>query len=142
MRYWLFPILMLALISFSAQAIDPLPFQNNAERLRFQNLASQLRCLVCQNESLASSNAKLAQDLRGVVFKMMQAGKTNQQIKQYLVDRYSDYVLYDPPLKPSNYALWFGPFVFLILGGLGVLLYLRKRTSAEATAPTTGDDDW
>ncbi len=142
MRYWLFPILLLVLISFAAQAINPLPFRDNTERLRFQHLTSQLRCLVCQNESLASSNAKLAQDLRAQVFKMMQAGKTNPQIKQYLVDRYSDYVLYDPPLKPSNYALWFGPFVFLLLGGLGVVLYLRKRTSPDATAPTTGDDDW
>ena len=142
MRHWLFPIMLLLLISFAAHAIGPLPFRNNAERLRFQSLTSQLRCLVCQNESLASSNAKLAQDLRALVFKMMQAGKTNQQIKQYLVNRYSDYVLYDPPLKPSNYALWFGPFIFLILGGVGVLLYLRKRTSSAAAAPTTGDDDW
>ena len=79
-----------------AQAIDPLPFKDHAEEVRFQQLTRELRCLVCQNENLADSNADLARDLRHEVFDQMQAGKSDAQIKQYLVDRYSDFVLYDP----------------------------------------------
>ena len=128
--------------AFAATAIDALPFKNTAQEVRFQNLTRQLRCLVCQNEDLADSNAKLAQDLRLVIFQQMQAGRSDAQIKQWLVDRYSDYVLYKPPLKPSNYALWFGPFVVLLLGALGVLIYLRRRAQPlMATAPDE-EEDW
>ena len=100
----------------SAQAIDPLPFKDHAQEIRFQNLTRQLRCLVCQNENLADSNADLARDLRHEVFGLMQQGKSDDQIKQYLVARYSDFVLYDPPLKASTWLLWFGPALFLLMG--------------------------
>src|SRR5699024_1840110 len=79
-----------------ADAVDPLPFKDHAQEVRFHKLTRQLRCLVCQDESLAASNAELARQMRHVVFRQMQQGRTNQQIKQYLVDRYSDYVLYKP----------------------------------------------
>ncbi|EIM02623.1 cytochrome C biogenesis protein ccmh [Rhodanobacter sp. 115] len=95
--------------SATAQAIDPLPFKDHAQELRFQHLTAQLRCMVCQNETLADSNASLARDMRHEVFRLMQQGKTDVQIKQYLVDRYSDFVLYDPPVQPSTWLLWFGP---------------------------------
>ncbi|EQD60517.1 Cytochrome C biogenesis protein CcmH, partial [mine drainage metagenome] len=137
MRWLRFAVLGLMLgVAFAATAIDALPFKNTAQEVRFQNLTRQLRCLVCQNEDLADSNAKLAQDLRLVIFQQMQAGRSDAQIKQWLVDRYSDYVLYKPPLKPSNYALWFGPFVLLLLGALGVWVYLRRRAQPQiASAP-------
>lgn len=137
--------LALLLIASAAQAdsaIDALPFKNVAQEQRFQHLTGQLRCLVCQNESLADSNADLAKDLRWQVFQQMQAGKTDAQIKQYLVARYSDYVLYDPPLKPSNYVLWFGPFAVLLAGAVGAALYLRRRARADATPADSGDEDW
>ncbi|HUH56366.1 MAG TPA: cytochrome c-type biogenesis protein, partial [Rhodanobacter sp.] len=77
----------------SAQAIDPLPFKSRVEEVRFQHLTKQLRCMVCQNESLADSNAELARDLRRAVFALMQVGKSDAQIKHYLTERYSDFVL-------------------------------------------------
>lgn len=90
-------------------------------------LAEELRCLVCQNESLASSHAELAEDLRREVRELMQKGMTDQEIKEYLVARYGDFVLYKPPVKGFTLLLWLGPFA-LLLGGLGVLVFqLRNR---------------
>lgn len=135
-------LLLTASAARAGSAIDALPFKNVAQEQRFQHLTGQLRCLVCQNESLADSNADLAKDLRWQVFQQMQAGKTDAQIKQYLVARYSDYVLYDPPLKPSNYVLWFGPFAVLLAGAAGAALYLRRRTRADTAPADSGDEDW
>ena len=134
------------LASFTAFAIDPLPFKDAAQRERFQHLTSQLRCMVCQNESLDASNADLAKDLRHQIFDMMQSGKSDAQIKQYLVARYSDFVLYDPPLKPATLLLWFGPAALVLAGGIVVIVLLRRRTkptaqiTATAAADATGDD--
>lgn len=126
-----------------AQAIQPLPFKDRAQELRFQHLTGQLRCLVCQNESLADSNAELARQMRSIVFKQMQQGQTDAQIKQYLVDRYSDYVLYDPPVKPSTWLLWFGPLLVLLVGALAVVLAIRRRRhTAPLAPPPIDDDDW
>lgn len=137
-------ILALMLVVFgAAHAIEPLPFKDDAQRLRFQNLTSQLRCMVCQNEDLADSNAELAQDLRRKIFQMMQQGQSDAEIKEYLVDRYSEFVLYKPPLKPGTWALWFGPGVILLLGAGGALVWLRRRSNSKAVAVTEkNDDDW
>ena len=110
-----------------AQAIEPLPFKDHAQELRFQHLTHQLRCPMCQNETLADSNAPIARDLRNQIFQMMQQGKSDAEIKQYLVARYSDYILYDPPLKPGTWLLWFGPALLLLLSLLGLWLHLRRR---------------
>ena len=99
-----------------AQAIDPLPFANEAEEQRFQALARELRCLVCQNQNIADSDAGLAKDLRNEVFEMMRAGKSDEEIKQFLVERYGDFVLYDPPFKATTLVLWIGPILILIVG--------------------------
>lgn len=147
---WTLLALWLAVASLGrAQAIDPLPFKNHAEELRFQHLTRQLRCLVCQNEDLADSNAELARDLRHEVFGLMQQGQSDAQIKQYLVDRYSDFVLYDPPVKPSTWLLWFGPLLILLLGAglVGVTVRRRSRASRIDTRlidnPTLEQgDDW
>jgi cytochrome c-type biogenesis protein CcmH len=94
---------------------------------RMIGLAENLRCLVCQNESLASSHAELAEDLRREVREQMAQGKNDQEIMDYLVARYGDFVLYDPPVKSYTMLLWFGPFAMLLIGA-GVLVYqLRKR---------------
>jgi cytochrome c-type biogenesis protein CcmH len=129
----------------AAQAIDPLPFRDHAEELRFQHLTGELRCLVCQDENLADSNADFARDLRHKVFELMQQGKSDDQIKQYLVDRYSDFVLYDPPVNPRTWLLWFGPLLILLAGGAVVAYTIRKRGQADtpaASAPTDNGDDW
>jgi cytochrome c-type biogenesis protein CcmH len=147
----LLQVLLVAFLLFAgfahAQAIEPMPFANHAQELRFQHLTRQLRCPMCQNETLADSNAPIARDLRNQIFKLMQQGQSDDQIKQYLVARYSDYILYDPPLKPGTLLLWFGPLAIL-LGGAGVVLAAirkRKRNGIEAT--TVGDsadngEDW
>ena len=85
---------------------------------RLKALAEELRCLVCQNQTLADSNADLAVDLRNQVKAMIDDGKTDAQIKAYLVDRYGDFILYKPPVQANTWLLWFGPFVLLLLGGL------------------------
>ncbi|MHA6203155.1 cytochrome c-type biogenesis protein [Dyella soli] len=131
----------------TAQAIDPLPFKDHAQEVRFQNLTRELRCLVCQNENLADSNADLARDLRHEVFDLMQSGKSDDQIKQYLVDRYSDFVLYDPPVKTSTMLLWFGPLAILLAGAVVVVFTVRKRSRIAPPAgvddkPTDEGDDW
>ncbi|MBN8921862.1 MAG: cytochrome c-type biogenesis protein CcmH [Rhodanobacter sp.] len=121
-------LLMFAGAAFATSgAIEPLPFKDHAQEVRFQNLTKQLRCMVCQNENLADSNADLARDLRLEVFQLMQQGKSDAEIKQYLVDRYSDFVLYDPPLKPGTLLLWFGPLAILLAGGAVVALAVRRR---------------
>lgn len=142
-RTWIW----LALIALSglaaAQAIDPLPFRDHAEELRFQHLTGELRCLVCQDEDLADSNADFARDLRHKVFELMQQGKSDAQIKQYLVDRYSDFVLYDPPVNTHTWLLWFGPLLILIAGGAVVGYTIRKRSrTGTPAAPTDNGDDW
>jgi cytochrome c-type biogenesis protein CcmH len=117
--------------------------------LRFQNLTKQLRCLVCQNESLNDSSAPLAADLRRDVFEQMQAGKSDVEIKQWLTARYSDFVLYDPPLRGGTWLLWFGPLLVLLAGGAGILAIVRRRARAAASTQTTAarpasdiEDDW
>jgi len=143
----LFVALLLLGGAVHAQAIEPMPFKDHAQELRFQHLTHQLRCPMCQNETLADSNAPIARDLRNQIFKLMQQGKSDDEIKQYLVARYSDYILYDPPLKPGTWLLWFGPLLIL-LGGAGVVwAAIRKRKRDGAGATTVGEiaddgEDW
>ena len=91
-------------------------------------LAADLRCLVCQNESLAGSPASLAEDLRQEIRDMMRQGKSDQEIVAFLTQRYGDFVLYRPPLQPKTWLLWFGPFALLAGAGSGFYLYLRRRS--------------
>nr|WP_082879128.1 cytochrome c-type biogenesis protein [Luteibacter rhizovicinus] len=129
----------------AAQAIQPLPFRDHAEEVRFQHLSAELRCPMCQNETLADSNAPIAHDLRRQVFEMMQAGKSDDEIKASLVDRYSLFVLYKPPVEPSTWLLWFGPLALLAIGGIVVAVQVRRR-ARQAPVDTTPindtGDDW
>ena len=138
------PLVLLAalLLCTLAHAIDPLQFKDRAEEVRFQNLTKQLRCLVCQNQDLADSDADLAKDLRRQVFEMMQSGKSDAEIKQYLVARYNDFVLYDPPLKSGTALLWFAPGALLLIGAAVLFIVLRKRTRQAATADIDPGEDW
>jgi cytochrome c-type biogenesis protein CcmH len=151
-RFWLRAAcaLLVALGGAGAfAAVDPLPFKDRAEELRFQALTKQLRCLVCQNESLNDSNAPLAADLRRDVFEQMRAGKSDQEIKAWLTARYSDFVLYDPPLRGGTWLLWFGPLLVLAAGAAAVVVVVRRRAQAVAAAPARAarpandvEDDW
>ncbi len=106
---------------------EPLIFTDAEQETRYQQLTMELRCAVCQNQSLADSDAPLAQDLRQEIFNMMQAGRTNDEIKQFLIDRYGDFVLYMPPVKSNTLVLWLMPAVLLFGGALVVLIVVRKR---------------
>lgn len=104
-----------------------------AQRERYHHLAGQLRCLVCQNQTLADSNAELAADLRLQVETMIVAGHSDDEIKRYLVDRYGNFVLYRPPVQESTWLLWFGPFGLLLLGVLVWWRAQRRARPAETT---------
>ena len=102
---------------------------------RLNTIAEELRCLVCQNESLAGSRAELAQDLRREVRDLLKSGKTDQEVKDFLVSRYGDFVLYRPPVKPTTYLLWVGPFLLLIAGLFALFRFLKGRTREMVDAP-------
>lgn len=122
--------LFLAMLTFSAVAGEARPLaEDPVLEQRLIRLSEDLRCLVCQNESLAGSQADLAQDLRREIRAQMRTGKDDAQVIDYLTERYGDFVLYKPPMKPLTWLLWFGPF--LLLGGAlgGLLVYLKRRAT-------------
>lgn len=94
---------------------------------RVMKLSKELRCLVCQNETLADSRADLAEDLRSKIREQMRAGKTDQEIISYLTDRYGKFILYNPPVDPTTYLLWFGPFLLLLAGLFLLFRYVKRR---------------
>lgn len=107
-------------------------FENPEQEKQYNRLVAELRCLVCQNQNLADSNAELAQDLRQEVYEMIQNGATDQEIISFMVARYGDFVLYRPPFKTTTAFLWIGPFVILIAGFVILLLFIRKRRQTTA----------
>ena len=112
------------------------PLADPAHEMRARELAKHLRCLVCQNQSIAESSAPLARDLRRVIRERIAAGDEDSRVIDYMVSRYGDWVLLKPPLKATTYALWFGPAGLLILASGGVFLYYRRnRRRATAAAP-------
>ncbi|MFT5770422.1 MAG: cytochrome c-type biogenesis protein CcmH [Lysobacterales bacterium] len=131
MKYAIFCFLIMSAVNSLAQiAVDqePLVFENAQQQQRFDDLTAELRCLVCQNQNLADSDAPLAHDLRDEIFKMMQSGNSNEQIKLFLTERYGDFVLYKPPLQGNTLFLWLAPLVLLLAGGAVVIYNIRKRT--------------
>jgi len=127
--------IILLLLVFTSQiiAVEPVPVLPEHEE-RYHDLLSELRCLVCQNQTIAESNSELAYDLRVEVNKMSKHGATDSEI-----DRYGDFVLYKPLIKPKNYLLWFGPFIFLLLVLFLVIKYLTKQK--PSTKVVLSDDE-
>jgi cytochrome c-type biogenesis protein CcmH len=117
-----------------AEDNEPLVFASEAQEERYKHLIVELRCLVCQNQNLADSDAELAQDLRKEIYDMMQAGKSNDEIKTFMVDRYGDFVLYRPPVQGNTVALWVLPVLILAGGAVGVALTIRRRNRQIAAA--------
>ena len=134
MKYLL--ILFLALqMAAPASAGEAVPLADDPViEQRLIVISEELRCLVCQNESLAGSRADLALDLRREIRTLIKDGKTDPEIKEFLVSRYGDFVLYRPPVKPMTWALWFGPFL-LMIGALVMLVRLVRRSQRNAAAP-------
>ncbi len=110
---------------------NPITFNNKNLEQRYYSLIEEIRCLVCQNQSLADSDAPLAQDLRNEIYKMIHSKKSNNQITNYLVERYGDFVLYRPPLKKNTWFLWFGPFLFLAIAFFIVIFVIRNQSRNE-----------
>lgn len=113
--------------------LESFDFSGNVDEQRYKVLISELRCLVCQNQSLADSDAGLANDLRVEVYKLMQQGKSDDEIVDFLVSRYGDFVLYSPPVKPSTWLLWYGPFALLALGLVLLARNVRQRSRQVRT---------
>jgi len=119
--------LLTLLITGASVAQEPLVFDNAEQEARYLQLTKEFRCLVCQNQNLADSDAPLAHDLREEIFEMLQAGSTDDQIRSFLVDRYGDFVLYRPPVKANTMALWVLPALLLCVGAVIVLLAVRRQ---------------
>ena len=135
----LLPVLCVVSFLSLAQEAPPAAEDPILEK-RVQRLSEELRCLVCQNQSLADSNADLAVDLRNQVRELMQQGQTDAQIREFMVARYGDFVLYNPPVKSATLLLWLGPFVLLAVAGVALVTYLRRR-DRELPAQLLSDED-
>lgn len=133
-------IALLLLLAAPLLAQEPLVFKDDAQEARFNDLTLELRCLVCQNQNLADSDAPLAQDLRQEIYEMMMAGQTNDQIKTFMVDRYGDFVLYRPPMQGNTLALWLMPMIMLFGGAVVVFFVIRSR-NRKLAAQRQGDSD-
>jgi cytochrome c-type biogenesis protein CcmH len=131
--------LWLVAIGVAHAGIEVRQFKNPANSQRFERLTHELRCLVCQNESIAASNADLAKDLRQEIYDKVEAGQTDKQIIDFMVARYGDYVLYKPPFEPLTVLLWVGPFLML-LTGLAIIVILIRRKGGPRPAVVTSDE--
>ncbi|MEP2286099.1 MAG: cytochrome c-type biogenesis protein, partial [Nitratireductor sp.] len=128
MLFALTPVAGFAAVSPDEQLSDP------RLEARAREVSKELRCMVCQNESIDDSDAELAKDLRMLVRKRILAGDTNAEVKQYLVARYGEFVLMKPPFQPATWLLWLGPGVILMGGGIGVILFLRRSSRRDENA--------
>lgn len=140
---WVFAwALMLPMLALAQAVSDPTPLQyrDAAEEARFHALAAELRCVQCQNQSLADSNAQIAHDLRREVLELMRQGKSDTQIKDFLVARYGEFVLYRPRVESTTWLLWFGPALVLLAGGYLVARVIRARASDTGANDGTATD--
>ncbi len=135
-------VLLALFVMFAATAhagtVEVYKFETPAQEARYKAMIAELRCLVCQNQNLADSNAELAQDLRQQTYEMIKRGATDQEIADFMVTRYGDFVLYRPPFKATTAFLWAGPFIILI-AGLVVLLNMVRRRGRQVVAPLSDE---
>ncbi len=131
MKLWLNVLLLI--IPIQGFAVDYRQLADPEQQKTYELINSELRCLVCQNQTIADSNAELAADLRRQVFEMLQQGKSKDDIIQFMTDRYGDFVLYNPPLKTKTALLWLGPIAFLITGLTMIFWFIRRKKNAATT---------
>ena len=134
-------LLLLALAMATGFAKDAAPLaEDPVVEARLIAISDEMRCLVCQNESLAGSRSELANDLRRELRTLIKAGKSDQQIREFMVERYGDFVLYRPPVKPTTWLLWAGPFLLMVTGVVVLLVYLRRRNRAVGDEVLTDEE--
>lgn len=130
-------LLAIVLVGGAQAAIDAYEFKNEAERERYRTLVEELRCPKCQNQNIADSNSPIAMDLRREIYRMLEEGQSNEQIVDYLVARYGDFVRYKPPVNAKTLVLWYGPIALLALGfGVLAIILLRRRRGAGQASNT------
>jgi len=137
-------LVVLAFSLLAAPALAVLPHEmltDPAQEARARNLSREIRCQVCQNQSIDDSNAPLAADLRRIVRERIVAGDSDRQVTEFLVRRFGDNVLMRPPVRPDTWPLWFGPAAILVVAGIGLLVFLRRRPAAQAAAPLAADEE-
>lgn len=129
------PTALIAVPTADAQAVTPTPtlVKETALDQHVRRLAKQMRCLVCQGESVAASQSDFAKDIRQQIRELLEAGRSDKQVFDYFVARYGDFILYKPPFEMSTWALWFGPLIMLVAGLIGLFAYLRIRTRTRRT---------
>ncbi|MHA7846028.1 cytochrome c-type biogenesis protein [Serratia sp. D1N4] len=133
----LMTLMLAALLSWSAAAaIDTYQFNSVEQEQQYRELTEQLRCPKCQNNSIADSNAIIAADMRTKVYELMMQGQSKQQVVDYMVARYGNFVTYEPPVTPATLILWIGPLLFVLIGGAVVILRTRHRRA------DTGDENF
>jgi len=136
---WL--ILSLFWSAAGAYTLEQFEFENERQETDFRILLEELRCVVCQNETLAGSQADVAQIMREEVYRLVKSGSSQAEVKDHLVNRYGDFVLYNPPLKPSTYPLWFGPFILFGVGGFFLVRALLRKKQARESDLSAADQE-
>lgn len=135
-------MLLLMIVTVPVFAIDTEPaLPTAALEHRYQDLTHEFRCLVCQDENIANSDASLAADLRAQVYQQLLQGKTNEQIKHYMVARYGDFVLFKPPFQPNTWILWLAPAILLLVGLGIIVIIVRRRHRFAGDIALDGDDE-
>jgi cytochrome c-type biogenesis protein CcmH len=139
---WLIALAFLLFGILSALAVEPAEqLKDPALEARARTISTGLRCLVCQNETIDESNASLARDIRVLLRERLAAGDTDAQVVRAIVDRYGEFVLLNPPVRPATYLLWFGPVGILMAGLLGCAFWLRRRNAASEPLPPLSRDE-
>jgi len=137
------PLLAIALLLFAVAAqaaISAYRFDTPEQEARFNKLSQELRCLVCQNQNIADSNAGLALDLRRQIHEMILAGNSDAEIVDFMTQRYGDFVLYRPPVRAGTLLLWVGPFVLLLVGGVALAWFVRRRVATTSETPLSEEE--
>jgi cytochrome c-type biogenesis protein CcmH len=144
-KYFLLTLSTLAILGAGigmTHAKDAAPLADDpVTEQRLITISEEMRCLVCQNESLAGSRSDLANDLRREIRTLIKEGKSDDQIRSFMVERYGDFVLYRPPVKPITWLLWLGPFVILLMGVAGLMIYLKRRNHAIPSTALSDDEN-
>ncbi len=142
MKFLLIPVLFMTLVlNAAAIGVDKDRLQDPAQEDRAQHIMKQLRCLVCQNQSIVESDAELAQDLRAIVREQIIAGETDAEIFKFMTARYGDWVLLKPPFNSATAILWLGPIALLLIGGFLIFRTIRQKPEQDVTRPLTAAEE-